>query len=65
MSGTKEGGLKARDTNRAKYGEDFYRRIAIEGGSKRVLKGFALMSPEKRSAAGRKGGSVKPSEKRG
>lgn len=65
MSGTKAGGLKARETNRTKYGEDFYSRIGTEGGSKKVQKGFARMAPEKRREAGRKGGQYKPSENRG
>lgn len=32
MSGTKAGGLKSADTNRKKYGEDFYREIGRKGG---------------------------------
>lgn len=59
MVGTKAGGLKASVTNKKKHGEDFYQRIGHKGGSKKgVLKGFALMSKERRSACGRKGGSV-------
>lgn len=33
MSGTKAGGLKARQRNIEKYGPDFYKRIGAKGGS--------------------------------
>ena len=57
MAGTKRGGRKAANTNRQRHGDDFYARIGSMGGRKTdVAKGFAAMSPEKRSAAGRKGG---------
>lgn len=59
MSGTKAGGLKARETNRLLHGEDFYKRIGKIGGSKLgVKKGFAIMPREKVVMAGRKGGSI-------
>lgn len=32
MSGTKAGGAKARETNLAKYGPDFYREMGRKGG---------------------------------
>ena len=32
MAGTKAGGLKARETNMAKHGADFYARIGAKGG---------------------------------
>lgn len=57
MAGTKRGGRKAANTNKAKYGDDFYARIGSRGGRKAgVPKGFAAMPIEKVRAAGRKGG---------
>lgn len=57
MAGTKQGGKKAAAANKKKYGDNFYARIGSKGGRKTdVIKGFAAMSPEERSAAGRKGG---------
>lgn len=61
MAGTKEGGIKARDTNYLKNGEDFYKRIGSIGGSKGlehgVLKGFAL-NKELAREAGKIGGKL-------
>ena len=56
MPGSKIGGQRAAATNKEKYGEDFYRKIASIGGRARGPKGFAKMDPEKRAEAGRKGG---------
>lgn len=42
MSGTKAGGQKASQTNKEKYGSDFYRNIGARGGRAKVPKGFAL-----------------------
>lgn len=58
MSGTKLGGIRARNTNLAKYGDNFYGRIGSVGGHARVPKGFAKMTKAKRRAAGIKGGSA-------
>lgn len=58
MSGTKIGGMKAAETNKIKYGDDFYKKIAAKGGKAKVPKGFALMSPEKRSEVGKIGGAI-------
>lgn len=59
MSGTLAGGLKARDTNKAKYGKSFYSDIARIGGSRGakdgVIKGFAA-NRELARTAGAKGG---------
>lgn len=57
MSGTKLGGVKARETNYAKHGRDFYARIGSMGGSKTGTKpkGFAA-NPELASRAGTIGG---------
>lgn len=40
MPGNKAGGLKARDTNKARYGEDFYKKIGSVGGKKGTTGGF-------------------------
>lgn len=58
MAGTRASVLKARETIKETYGEDFYANIGRKGGGRRVAKGFAKMDPEKRSAAGRKGGKI-------
>jgi hypothetical protein len=42
MSGTKAGGLKARATNKEKYGEDFYATIGAKGGKLGTTGGFAV-----------------------
>ena len=58
MSGTKEGGIKARNANYERNGKDFYKRIGHLGGSVRgIKKGFAL-NPELARKAGRKGGRI-------
>ena len=63
MAGTKAGGLKAAATNKAKYGDDFYKNIGgnhvdtwIENGRK--PRGFSTMTKEQIAEAGRKGGAV-------
>ena len=58
MAGTRASALKAREAIKETYGDDFYANIGREGGKRRVAKGFAKMAPEKRSAAGRKGGKI-------
>ena len=55
MAGTKIGGLKASQTNKLKYGEDFYKRIGSTGGKKSRGGGFA-QDNELASLAGRLGG---------
>ena len=54
------GGLKVAETNKKRYGEDFYKRRGATGGLKGtvngVIKGFARMTPEQVKAAGSKGG---------
>lgn len=58
MAGTTVGGLKTVETNKKKYGEDFYKNIGAKGGSvKGLKKGFAA-NPELARTAGAKGGSV-------
>lgn len=41
MSGTKIGGMKAKQTNLKKHGEDFYQRIGAKGGRNGTTGGFA------------------------
>lgn len=55
MSGTIEGGIKARETNKIKHGDDFYKRIGAKGGKKCVKKGFGT-NTELARIAGAKGG---------
>jgi len=55
MPATREGGLKAAITNKAKYGEDFYKRIGATGGAKSRGGGFAY-DHELARLAGRLGG---------
>lgn len=60
MAGNKIGGAKAAQTNREKYGKDFYSRIGSVGGSRTkedgAIKGFAA-NPELARRAGAIGGS--------
>lgn len=66
MSGTKEGGKKAAETNRKKQGKDFYKRIGREGGKNGHTGGFAsdivgkdgLTGYQRAIIAGRKGGKA-------
>lgn len=56
MSGNRAGGLKAGETNKKKYGEDFYKRLGEMGGHRgRGCGGFAA-NPELAKIAGSKGG---------
>lgn len=57
MGGTINGGKSAAQTNKEKYGEDFYRNIGRKGGLKSRGGGFAY-NPRLASEAGRKGGLV-------
>ena len=57
MSGTKAGGLKARETNYKVNGKDFYKRIGSIGGKKGHTGGFAA-NPQLARIAGRRGGLV-------
>lgn len=66
MSGTREGGLKAAETNKKKQGADFYTRIGAIGGKNSTTGGFAsdivgkdgLTGPERAKIAGAKGGKI-------
>jgi uncharacterized protein len=57
MAGTKAGGRAAADTNRKKYGTDFYSRIGAAGGKKGRTGGF-FANRELAREAGRKGGRI-------
>ena len=57
MAGNVAGARKAAATNKARHGEDFYRRIGSLGGLKTGVKGFAT-NPELARIAGAKGGRV-------
>lgn len=57
MAGTKSGGAKAAETNRKKYGAEFYRNIGRKGGKNGHTGGFAA-NPELAKIAGAKGGRV-------
>lgn len=64
MAGNREGALKARETNKKKYGPDFYKNIGSKSwkNPERSRKtGFALNS-ELAKEAGRKGGKKTKSE---
>ena len=57
MAGTKDGGLAAAATNKAKYGADFYRRIGAIGGKNGRTGGF-YADRELARRAGKIGGSI-------
>lgn len=55
MAGTRMGGLKARDTNKKLYGDNFYANIGRRGGQNGHTGGF-YANPELARIAGAKGG---------
>ena len=57
MAGTKLGGVKAANTNKAKYGKDFYAEIGRKGGRNGRTGGFAA-NRELAKIAGAKGGRI-------
>lgn len=64
MPGTKAGGLKAAQTNKEYYGDDFYKKIGAKGGENGRTGGFGsdkvgkdgLTGQERARLAGAKGG---------
>ncbi len=66
MAGTKIGGMKAAQTNKTKYGTDFYASIGAKGGKRGKTGGFAseikgadgLTGKERARLAGSKGGRI-------
>jgi general stress protein YciG len=57
MAGTKDGGQKAADTNKKKYGSDFYAKIGAKGGKLGKTGGF-YANRELARMAGAKGGRI-------
>ncbi|HET7059714.1 MAG TPA: KGG domain-containing protein [Candidatus Saccharimonadales bacterium] len=57
MAGTKAGGKAAADTNKKKYGADFYAKIGAKGGVVGKTGGF-FADRELAREAGRKGGRI-------
>jgi general stress protein YciG len=57
MSGNKPGGEKAAETNKRKYGADFYAKIGAKGGRKGRTGGF-YANHELARIAGAKGGRI-------
>ncbi len=64
MAGTTEGGKLAAATNKAKFGDDFYKRIGAMGGKKGRTGGF-YQNRELARIAGAKGGRISRRKKRG
>jgi hypothetical protein len=65
MAGTKAGGAKARDTNKRKFGDDYYKKIGAIGGTLGRTGGF-YANRELARIAGAKGGTIsrrRPGEK--
>lgn len=66
MPGTREGGLKAKQTNLKRHGKNFYANIGRKGGKASNTGGFAsdkvgkdgLTGLERAAIAGRKGGQL-------
>jgi general stress protein YciG len=57
MAGTKAGGKAAAETNKKKYGADFYAKIGAAGGKKGRKGGF-FANRDLARAAGAKGGRI-------
>lgn len=66
MPGTKEGGIRAAETNKRKHGPDFYKRIGTMGGGTltKKPKGFAANRALARTA-GARGGRISRRAKKG
>ncbi|HEV7454188.1 MAG TPA: hypothetical protein VGO07_02930 [Candidatus Saccharimonadales bacterium] len=57
MAGTKAGGKAAAQTNKEKYGSDFYAKIGAKGGTLGKTGGF-FANRELARVAGAKGGRI-------
>lgn len=57
MAGTIEGGRRAAETNKKKYGSDFYKNIGAKGGKLGKTGGF-YANRELAREAGAKGGKI-------
>lgn len=57
MAGTREGGKRAAETNKKRYGDTFYRTIGKKGGATSVGGGFSKNRDLAREA-GAKGGKA-------
>lgn len=57
MAGTKDGGVRAAQTNKIRHGKDFYAKIGAKGGKIGKTGGFAA-NRELARAAGAKGGRI-------
>ncbi len=57
MAGTKAGGQAAAETNKKRYGSDFYAKIGAVGGKKGRTGGF-FANRELARTAGAKGGRI-------
>lgn len=57
MAGNATGGMKAAKTNKARYGEDFYRKAGRKGGMSGRGGGFRA-NPDLARIAGAKGGKI-------
>lgn len=57
MAGTRNGGLKAAETNKKRHGKDFYQKIGAAGGYKSRGGGFAA-NAELARYAGALGGRI-------
>lgn len=57
MAGTKQGGVAAASTNKARYGSDFYAKIGAKGGKLGRTGGF-YANRELARKAGQAGGRI-------
>ena len=57
MAGSKEGGLKAVKSTKARHGDDFYKKIGQIGGRNGHTGGF-YANPKLARIAGKKGGLI-------